>query len=147
MTKVCLKYRNIKGYRYQVAESFSIDVSEFFPRERICIPAFAFLENGNLRISQGYAWDGPSGPVIHSKNWLKPSLIHDVFYQMIRQRSFPEPENARKQADDLMLKLLRHQGMSRFRAWYSWKAVRLFGRSAASLKNRQIVLKVCSAKF
>ena len=144
MEKLCLSYRNIRGYRYQVMDKFSIDVSGFFGSERLCISGFAYLENGSLRVSKGYAWDGPSGPVIHTKNWLKPSLVHDVFYQLIRNGFFPDPEKARAKADDLMLSMLRAEGMSRFRSWYSWKAVRIFGKKAVRASERRDVLRVCS---
>jgi len=89
-----------------------------------------------LVIERGYCWDGPSGPTWDSANALRASLVHDVFYQLIRQGIIPMKE--RKPIDDLFRKLLLDSGMSRFRAWYYWKAVRAAGFFAASKREKGI---------
>lgn len=144
MPLCCINYRNIKGYRYQTMAPIEIDVSNYFPTENMCIDGFICLEGGLLKLNKGYAWDGPSGPVIHTKNWIKPSLAHDAMYQLIRNRCFKDIESARKKSDDLMYKLLLDGGMSRLRSWYSYKAVRIFGKNAIkSETNKKPTLKIC----
>ena len=86
--------------------------------------------NGLLTIREGYCWDGPSGPTWDSPAAMRPSLVHDVFYQMIRLGAVPM--STRATIDDFFHKQLLDAGMGRFRAWYYWKAVRMFGKRAAS---------------
>ena len=143
MDQICLSYRSIKGYKYHVASPFRVPVPSYFAPLRAEIPGFASLSDGYLLVNTGYAWDGPSGPVIHTKNWLKPSLVHDVFYQMLRNELFSDFEAARENADDYMYQMLLDGGMSRFRAWYSWKAVRKFGKKAASASQKREVYQIC----
>lgn len=86
-------------------------------------------ENGLLTIKIGYAWDGPSGPAIDSKNFMRGSLIHDALYQLIRERILPP--STRKRADEILKEVCIQDGMSAFRAWYVYQGVRLGGASAA----------------
>jgi hypothetical protein len=37
-----------------------------------------------LTVEKGYAWDGPSGPVIDAKENIRASLDHDALYQLMR---------------------------------------------------------------
>jgi hypothetical protein len=57
-------------------------------------------KNGNLRIKKGYAWDGPSGPTIDTKNFMRGSLIHDALYQLMREGIIAQHQ--RKRADEIL---------------------------------------------
>ena len=68
-----IKYKD--GYKYQLAETYSVWVA--------IVPATAIRHNfislsplGFLSIRKGYAWDGPSGPTIDTKNFMRGSLVH-----------------------------------------------------------------------
>ena len=129
MGVLMISYR--KGYKYQLAKSYwlLVDIvgitvdTEFIKLEN----------NGRLSIKSGYSWDGPSGPTIDTKNFMRSSLVHDALYQLLRQKHLPK--NYRKYADQLMFDLCREDGMSWFRAKYVYKAVRKAGFSSASPSN------------
>lgn len=84
---------------------------------------------GVIEIGERYSWDGPSGPARDTKNFMRASLVHDALYQLMQEGLLPR--SYRKRADQTMRKLAREDGMSRFRAWYTYRAVRMFGGSSA----------------
>ena len=85
--------------------------------------------NGLLTICAGYSWDGPSGPTLDTKNFMRGSLVHDALYQLMREKILPQ--SAREEADNILREICIKSGMSTFRAWYIYKGVRLAGASAA----------------
>ena len=87
------------------------------------------LAPGLITFRRGYAWDGPSGPTIDTKNWMRASIVHDGFYQLMRESLLPQ--SFRKRADQIMHEMLRADGMSRARARMSYLGVRAFGARAA----------------
>lgn len=124
-----MKYRT--GYKYQLLEPFSMKVpfvaSRLFTAPRGWV---AFQEN-EIRIAPGYAWDGASGPTWDSPNVLVPSLVHDAFYQLLRESDLPD--HYRAKADALLRDMMIERGASRIRAWAWYWAVRKFaGPSATS---------------
>lgn len=82
-------------------------------------------EAGKLVIINGYSWDGPSGPTIDTKTFMRGSLIHDALYQLIREGVLPL--TTRKQADKILRSTCIDDGMAMFRAWYVYRAVRMLG--------------------
>ena len=82
-----------------------------------------------LRIEAGYAWDGASGPAVDTAVTIFPALVHDALYQLIRLGVLPQ--GARKEVDKLFRRLLKTDGMTFFRRWYFYQAVRWFGASSA----------------
>ncbi|MBN1555609.1 MAG: DUF1353 domain-containing protein [Phycisphaerae bacterium] len=84
----------------------------------------AITSAGELTIRKGYSWDGPSGPTLDTKNFMRGSLVHDALYQLMREEILPQ--SARKRADEILRDICRECGMSKFRAWYVYQAVRLF---------------------
>lgn len=128
MTGDSVRYRDLRHWKYQVMNDvrFETPLTGYEHDARY----FTVTEDGVLEIREGYCWDGPSGPVWHTPSALRPSLVHDVFYQLIRMGIMSRRH--RKRVDDLFHAQLLEDGMGRFRAWYFWKAVRLFGWRAAS---------------
>ena len=86
-------------------------------------------KNGKLAIKKKYAWDGPSGPTIDTKNFMRGSLIHDALYQLMREEFIAQHQ--RKRADEILWEVCREDGMSWLRATWVYEAVRLGGASAA----------------
>ena len=120
-----MKYRVLKGYKYdtQADEHLDIEIYEKAHNDYI------WLEDGHLVILKGYAWDGASGPTIDDKTNMKASLIHDALYQLMREELIERTH--RKYIDQLFRDICLTNGMNRFRAWYYYKAVRMFSKNSS----------------
>lgn len=141
-----IRYRRITSYKYQVMEPCSF-FTELHPEEEIVEPAppvktyIHLTKEGKLTITEGYAWDGPSGPTIDTKNFMRGSLVHDALYQLIRQKGIGMEH--RRYADRLLQQMCIADGMSALRAWFVYLGVRWFGGSAAQPRGRKdiVILK------
>ena len=135
------------GYKYQLAEEYSTSVVIRPPfdtlgvsaslREKIETDFIDLDEGGALTIKKGYAWDGPSGPAIDTKSFMRGSLVHDALYQLMRNNLLPA--SCREDADQELHRICREDGMNRFRAWYVLLGVRKGAGFAASPKSRKHV--------
>ena len=126
-----IKYK--KGYKYQLVERWSIS-TDLRPDHIVVLNPFLFLDvDGKLCIQAGYAWDGPSGPAIDTKNFMRGSLVHDALYQLMRENllSF----SFRKQADEELNRICLEDGMSKLRAWWVYQGVRFGGGPFASIPD------------
>jgi hypothetical protein len=54
----------------------------------------------HLYIKNGYAWDGPSGPTLDTKDSMRASLYHDVLWQAIAEKLISE--RFRQESDKLL---------------------------------------------
>lgn len=132
-------YRNVRGYKYQLLEEYKYQTAIKI-KDDIRANFLKLKRNGLLIIFKGYAWDGPSGPTIDTKNFLRGSLVHDVLYQLIRLKLL-SPE-FKDYADRNLVAMCRNDGMSRFRSWYIYWLLRLFSRSAIYKKNPNDTIKL-----
>ena len=127
-------YRHLRKYKYQLLEDYSV-ATDIIPPAEVEIPGYVVLKTtGELIIKAKYAWDGPSGPTIDTKDFMRGSLVHDAFYQLIREEKLGD--EYRRPADDLLREHCRQDGMSAFRAWYVHKAVCWFGQPAVKEKEK-----------
>lgn len=94
---------------------------------------FISLDRSRLIILEGYAWDGASGPTIDDKTNMRGSLIHDALYQLMREGLLDRAW--RKYVDRLFHQICIEDGMNRFRAWYYYRAVRIFSRKYSFPQN------------
>ena len=118
-------YRELKGYDYELKADEVVDT-----QLTACVDHSYFtLDQGKLRIRAGYAWDGPSFIAIHTKTFMLASLVHDAYYQMIRE-GLLHPQR-RKYADKEMRRICLEEGMNKFRAWYAYRFVRAFGKKSS----------------
>ena len=132
--KKLLGYRD--GYKYQLADEY-VDQIAVYPEQDINTRFISLTRRGELTIRAGYAWDGASGPTWDTRNCIRGSLLHDCLYQCLREDllSF----NWRKRADEILRDVCRADGMSRFRSWIWYKAVRRAAlKSATSEGSRPI---------
>jgi len=126
-----IKYRSLKGYKYQLTERYIVDVNLFdFDIETQFI---VLKTNGQMLIGAHYAWDGPSGPTIDTKNFMRGSLVHDAFYQLMREGHLSC--EYRWHADRILREFCIEDGMSKLRAWYVYKSVRWFAGACAKPKG------------
>ena len=115
-------------YRYVLIDPYKHDTG--FTHVGGGNPFVSLDSAGELSISTDYAWDGPSGPTIDTRNFMRGSLVHDALYQLMRERVLDDRKD-RKHADKLLRIIVRKDGMSRMRAWWVYRALRLFGGPAA----------------
>lgn len=97
-------------------------------------PFLKIWPSGKIRILEGYAWDGPSGPAFDTPNFMTPSMVHDALYQLMRNKVLPL-DPYREIADEMMYQMCRERGMCAPRAWWCKRGVRRFGKSSASKKR------------
>lgn len=112
-----------EGYKYQLENDFfiNIDIRGF----NFNTPFIDLDYNGNLIIKKGYAWDGPSGPAIDTKDFMRGALVHDALYQLMRDYNLDR--NYRPIADRIMRDICIIDGMPKIRAYYTYLGVRAFG--------------------
>jgi hypothetical protein len=123
-------YRNLKTYKYELMRDYQYQ-TEIKVDSDVAIQGFIILSStGLLTISKGYAWDGPSGPTIDTKTFMRGSLVHDALYQLMRMKLLPITN--KDYADRTLQQICKEDGMCRFRAWYVYWGVRLFAKSAAT---------------
>ena len=132
-----IKYR--KGYKYQLAEDYSIDLPEFALAGSVIDDHFVTISPvGRISFKAGYAWDGPSGPTIDTRSFMRASLVHDGLYQLIREGHI---DRSRWRDADLVLhRLAREDGMSRLRAWWVLKGLALAHGAAADPRQIKKVI-------
>ena len=119
------------GYQYQLGREYAVTVPEMIGAvlEARC-DYLDLVSDGSLHIRAGYAWDGPSGPAIDTKNFMRGSLVHDALYQLLRAGLLGA--QWREPADRALQRICREDGMSRLRAWWVYHGVRLGGGPSAS---------------
>lgn len=120
-------YRKLRKYKYQLTNEYktTIRIKDY----DIDTSFLKLTPSGELTIKAKYAWDGPSGPTIDTKTFMRGSLVHDALYQLIRENHLPA--NLRKTADDILKEINKEDKMISFRAWYVHKFVCWFGGPAA----------------
>jgi len=130
----CIHYKS--GYKYQLKKTVTLS-TRIRPDEEVTIDGFVRLGvDGTLEIRNGYAWDGPSGPTIDTRNFMRGSLVHDALYQLMREADL-DKATWRKTADEELVRFCGLDGMSRVRRWWVLKAVRRFADLAASPASRK----------
>ena len=117
-----------KARPYQLTEDYVIQ-TVIKPQHYIKTDYIELSPSGMLTIKANYTWDGPSGPAFDTKNFMRPSLVHDAFYQLMRAGLLSQAW--REKADELMYQLCRQNGMWPPRAWWCYKGVREFAAYAA----------------
>ena len=136
VTERYIRYR--ADYKYQLANDYSIKNISIKPKSNIDTDFISLDVHGNLLIKKGYAWDGPSGPVIDTEENMRASLVHDALYQLMRNKHL-STRTHRKAADQLFKDICEDDGVSKLRAHAYYQALRMFGKPAASPQNKKII--------
>ena len=133
-----ITYRDLPNWKYQLLENWNtMTEMEGFSIDNAM---FRLFKDGWLRVRRGYAWDGPSGPTIDTKTFMRASVVHDVFYQCLREGSLP-PE-MRKLADSELVRYAKLDGMNPVRRFYAYWSLRAFASGAAKLKTKPMKVHV-----
>lgn len=122
--------RYLDGYKYQLVEDYLVTIS-ICPTQAIKEKFIELDTAGILRVKAGYAWDGPSGPTIDTKDFMRGSLVHDALYQLMRDGLLDE-RTYKDVADNILRSICIEDGMSHIRAWWVYEGVKHFGTSAAT---------------
>jgi len=130
-----ISYRS--GYKYQLAVAYRVQIT-IRPRTDIDTEFIKLTKTGMLTVKRGYAWDGPSGPVIDTKQNMRASLVHDALYQLIRNRKLTIKQHKDK-ADRLFETLCIQDGVPRSTAQIYYLGLKLGGKPAADPKNKKKV--------
>lgn len=121
-----IHYRS--GYKYQLEGGYSVRIP-LRPPSTLRTEYVRLSPSGLLTLKDGYAWDGPSGPAIDTKDFMRGSLVHDALYQLMREGFLDR--GFRPAADEILRDSCIEDGMSRIRAWWVYQGVRLFGGPCA----------------
>jgi len=132
----CIAYNG--GYKYQLNETYALAI-DIKPSTPINTKYIALDSDGNLTISEGYAWDGPSGS-IDTLTFMRGSLVHDALYQLMQEK-YLDLNIHREAADRILQKICKEDGMWSLRAWWVYHAVRLLGKPAANPADKRPVTR------
>lgn len=115
-------YRELHQYKYQLARTYMFQLPHNTEASDWPIVSTEFISINNIRlliIKKGYAWDGPSGPTIDTKDSMRGALIHDALYQLIRLGKLNQAYKAT--ADKIFYNVCIDDGMWDVRAkvWYA----------------------------
>lgn len=125
-----IAYRDLQKYKYSLLDPYKHQTN-LKPDEAVATRMgwVRLNRDGLLTLKKGYAWDGPSGPTIDSKDFMRGSLVHDALYQLMREKLLKQ--RLRKKADEILWMICLADGMAKARANYVYHAVRAFGASSA----------------
>ena len=115
-------------YKYQLRGEHRHAVGPQFPDAGLSID-YVHIRFGMIYLRDRYRWDGPSGTVIDTANWMWASLVHDGLYQLMREGALPR--SYRRAADVLMVELMQEAGVWWWRRAFAWVGIRTFGSRAA----------------
>lgn len=128
------------GYKYQLVEDYEYQLGPEFPDIIEIETDYLFVSDEKvLIVKKGYAWDGPSGPTIDTKNFMRASLVHDALYQLIRE-GYLDKNVCRILADKILYDSCRRDGMWWLRAKFVYHSVRVFGNPAARSTGKRPLL-------
>lgn len=113
------------GYKYQLTSPYSVQTG-ICPPATIDYPYWTLHDDGLLEVSAGFAWDGASGPTFDTKSSMRPSLVHDCFCQMAKDRRLDYKTYA-PLYNELFEKMCVEDGMWKMRAAL-WKVGVIVGR-------------------
>jgi len=121
-----MQSRHIKykaGYKYQLREDyFHLLPPVLAPLEDILHDYISIDPMGKMVLSKGYAWDGPSGPTVDTKSFLRASAVHDALYQLMELGIYPR--YLRKEMDRELIRICKKDGMNALRRCWVYQGVR-----------------------
>ena len=120
------------GYKYQLVSTYVHQLSFTIPNN-ITTPFIDVSPDGLMVIREGYAWDGPSGPALDTKNFMRGSLVHDAIYQLERD-GFLDIK-FKDSADRELVGICKEDGMGWLRRKYVYWALKHFALSAITHKR------------
>jgi len=133
MSKSYIRYRS--GYKYQLATRYSMPIT-IKPKKEIKTEFITLDTKGKLTIKEGYAWDGPSGPVVDTKENMRASVVHDALYQLMRQKKLSVTAY-KDRADKIFKNICIQDGVPKKIASAYYLGLKLGGKPATDPKNKK----------
>ena len=118
-----IRYR--RGYKYQLVNDYRVQ-TDIRPGYDIETEFVGLSLAGVLTIRHGYAWDGPSGPTVDTRNFMRASLVHDALAGLLRD-AYLERDQWFIAINRELRKICLEDGMSRARAWAVFVGVEYLG--------------------
>jgi len=131
-----MKYR--AGGKYQLAEDYEV-MTPIQPVGTVRHGYITLQNSGLIQIEAGYMWDGPSGPTVDTPDFMRGSLVHDAFYELMREGKLSIKH--RKAADKLLRFMCIEDGMEKLRAAWVYQAVHEFGEASA-MRQKEVIYEV-----
>jgi hypothetical protein len=123
-----ITFKKRRKYKYNLQTEYRYQTNIVVDKP-VDLGKLEITNDGHLTIREGYAWDGPSGPTIDTKNFMRGSLIHDALYQLMRSTIIDQGQ--RKRADEILKEICIDAGMSKIRAWWVYLGVRWLGSGSS----------------
>lgn len=117
------------GYKYQIAADYHGILMPELEYKGHFEDDFLLVAGRDYVIKKGYASDGPSGPTVDTKNFMRGAFRHDGGYQLIRMGVFPE--SSRQLWDNQLRQDCLQDGMSGVRSALVYQGVHFFGSENA----------------
>ncbi len=117
------------GYCFILSSPFQIE-TDIRLGERVETDYAALEIDGLLTIKPGFPSDGPSGPTVPTRDFIRGAFTHDCLYALMRG-GYIDHLLWRETADKLLRTMCIEDGMPHFRAEYVYQAVRNFAFAAA----------------
>ena len=137
MTTPFIEYRS--GYKYQLAADYTLKTT-IKPNNPVDTDFIKLDVDGTLTVKNGFAWDGPSGPVSDNVFNMRASMVHDAFYQLMRRKKV-SPRKYRDKADKLFQKLCVEDGVEKKVARAYYAALKIAGAPNAAPENKKRVFR------
>lgn len=128
-----MKIYHLTGSTKKYALHTRYTIYTTIPKEKAKTTKLILYRDGQLTIHAGYEWDGASGPTIDTPSTMRASLVHDALYELIRKGLLDI--KYKEHADRLFYSVMLQDSapltrFKRLRAWYYFKAVKVFGKHA-----------------
>ena len=118
-----IRYR--AGYKYQLGNDYRVK-TDILPDYDIETEFVQLDRSGVLTIRHGYAWDGPSGPTVDTKTFMRGSLVHDALAGLLRD-AYLERDKWFTAVNRELRKICLEDGMWCIRAWCVYICVQYLG--------------------
>ena len=126
-----------KGYDYRIQNDYHHQLPQPFFGHTVNTQFIDLSPDGMLTIRKGYASDGPSGPTIDTKTFMRGAFVHDALYQLMREGHLPR--ELKNDADRELQRWCIADGMWKIRAWWVYRGVKKFGTSS-TIHNKDIMV-------
>jgi hypothetical protein len=134
-----ITYEDLTRWKYRLTTSYTFKCNmplKLRPTKKVGLGSNSLQdvvtydpETDCLTIRAGYAYDGPSGPTIDTPSAMRPALIHDALYQLMRMGLLTE--DAREWSDQVYRNELRANGVPWWRHSLHYVGLRIGGSSSA----------------